>query len=105
MMQAKDAIPVNFAFTGRGNSSKPDGMKEQILAGAAVLKPHEDWGTTPAAIDACLAMAGDYDVQVTIHTDTINKSCTVEEIGEEQGDGRKGRRCRLLLPQSLPRQN
>jgi hypothetical protein len=50
-------------------------------------------------------MADDYDVQVTIHTDTINESCTVEEIGEEQGDGRKGRRCRLLLPQSLPRQN
>jgi urease subunit alpha len=79
MMQATDAIPVNFAFTGRGNSSRPDGMKEQILAGAAGLKLHEDWGTTPAAIDTCLAVADDYDIQVTIHTDTINESCTVED--------------------------
>ncbi|MBV9051480.1 MAG: urease subunit alpha [Hyphomicrobiales bacterium] len=79
MMQATDSIPVNFVFTGRGNSSKPDGMKEQILAGAGGLKLHEDWGTTPAAIDTCLAMADAYDVQVTIHTDTINESCTVED--------------------------
>jgi urease alpha subunit len=79
MMQATDSIPVNFVFTGRGNSSKPEGMKEQILAGAGGLKLHEDWGTTPAAIDTCLAMADDYDVQVTIHTDTINESCTVED--------------------------
>jgi urease subunit alpha len=81
MMQATDSIPVNFVFTGRGNSSKPDGMREQILAGAGGLKLHEDWGTTPAAIDTCLAlaMADDHDVQVTIHTDTINESCTVED--------------------------
>ncbi|NVN42424.1 urease subunit alpha [Asaia siamensis] len=79
MMQATDDIPVNLVFTGRGNSSKPDGMKEQILAGAGGLKLHEDWGTTPAAIDTCLSMADDYDVQVTIHTDTINESCTVED--------------------------
>lgn len=79
MMQATDDIPVNLVFTGRGNSSKPDGMKEQILAGAGGLKLHEDWGTTPAAIDTCLGMAEDYDIQVTIHTDTINESCTVED--------------------------
>jgi urease alpha subunit len=79
MMQATDAIPVNFVFTGRGNSSKPDGMKEQILAGAGGLKLHEDWGTTPAAIDTCMRMADDYDVQVTIHTDTINESCSLED--------------------------
>jgi len=79
MMQATDDIPVNFVFTGRGNSSKHDGMKEQILAGAGGLKLHEDWGTTPAAIDTCLGMAEGYDIQVTIHTDTINESCTVED--------------------------
>ncbi|HTV35327.1 MAG TPA: urease subunit alpha [Xanthobacteraceae bacterium] len=79
MMQATDSIPVNFVFTGRGNSSKPDGLREQILAGAGGLKLHEDWGTTPTAIDTCLAMADDHDVQVTIHTDTINESCTVED--------------------------
>jgi len=79
MMRATDSIRVNFVFTGRGNSSEPDGMKEQILAGAGGLKLHEDWGTTPAAIDTCLAMADDHDVQVTIHTDTINESCTVED--------------------------
>ncbi|RVU18447.1 urease subunit alpha [Methylobacterium oryzihabitans] len=79
MMQATDAIPVNFVFTGRGNSAKPDGMREQILAGAGGLKLHEDWGTTPAAIDTCLSMADDHDIQVTIHTDTINESCTVED--------------------------
>jgi urease subunit alpha len=79
MMQATDAIPLNFVFTGRGNSSKPDGMKEQILAGAAGLKLHEDWGTTPAAIDTCMSMADDHDVQVTIHTDSINESCSLED--------------------------
>ncbi len=79
MMQATDVVPVNFVFTGRGNSSKPDGMKEQILAGAGGLKLHEDWGTTPAAIDTCMKMADEYDVQVTIHTDTINESCSLED--------------------------
>ncbi|MFZ5691545.1 MAG: urease subunit alpha [Pseudomonadota bacterium] len=79
MMQATDSMPLNFVFTGRGNSSKPDGMKEQILAGAGGLKLHEDWGSTPAAIDTCLTMADAYDVQVTIHTDTINESCAVED--------------------------
>lgn len=79
MMQATDSIPINLVFTGRGNSSRPDGMREQILAGAGGLKLHEDWGTTPAAIDTCLAMAEDHDIQVTIHTDTINESCSVED--------------------------
>ncbi len=79
MFQATDAIPLNFVFTGRGNSAKPHGLKEQILAGAAGLKLHEDWGTTPAAIDSCMSMAEEHDVQVTIHTDTINESCTVED--------------------------
>ncbi|GBQ13781.1 urease subunit alpha [Swaminathania salitolerans] len=79
MMQATDNVPVNFIFSGRGNSSRPDGMKEQILAGAATLKLHEDWGTTPAAIDTCLGVADAYDVQVTIHTDSINESCSVED--------------------------
>lgn len=78
MMQATDNLPLNFAFTGRGNTSRPQGLKEQILAGAAGLKLHEDWGTTPAAIETCMRMADHYDVQVTIHTDSINESCTLE---------------------------
>jgi urease alpha subunit len=79
MMQATDAIPLNFAFTGRGSTSKPNGLREQILAGAAGLKMHEDWGTTPAEIDTCLSMAELHDIQVTIHTDSINESCCVED--------------------------
>jgi urease subunit alpha len=78
MLQATDAIPMNFGFTGKGNSSKPQGLGEQILAGAVGLKLHEDWGTTPAAIDCCLTVADEHDVQVTIHTDTLNESCAVE---------------------------
>jgi urease subunit alpha len=79
MLKATDAIPVNYAFTCRGNSSAPDGLPEQILAGAAGLKLHEDWGTTPSAIDTCMNVAEEYDVQVTIHTDSINESCFVED--------------------------
>ncbi|MBX3088299.1 MAG: urease subunit alpha [Cryobacterium sp.] len=79
MLQATDSIPVNFAFTCRGSSSMTDGLPEQILAGAAGLKMHEDWGTTPSVIDTCLGVADEYDVQVTIHTDSINESCFVED--------------------------
>ena len=74
MLQATDAFPMNFGFTGKGNSSSPEGLKEQILGGAIGLKLHEDWGTTPASIDCCLTIADQYDVQVTIHTDTLNES-------------------------------
>jgi len=79
MLQATDSIPVNFAFTCRGSTSQPQGLPEQILAGAAGLKMHEDWGTTPSVIDNCLRVADEYDVQVTIHTDSINESCFVED--------------------------
>ena len=78
MMQAVDALPLNFGFTGKGNTSRPQGLKEQIKAGAIGLKLHEDWGTTPAAIDCCLRIADQHDVQVTIHTDTLNESTFVE---------------------------
>src|SRR4051812_16489541 len=78
MLQAVDALPLNFGFTGKGNTALPAGLGEQIEAGAIGLKLHEDWGTTPAAIDCCLSVADDYDVQVTIHTDTLNESAFVE---------------------------
>jgi len=79
MLQATDNIPLNFGFSGKGNSSKPEGLTDMIQAGAAGLKLHEDWGTTPAAIDSCLSVAEAFDVQVTIHTDTLNESCCVED--------------------------
>jgi urease subunit alpha len=78
MLEATDGLPLNVGFTGKGNSAKPEGLGEQIEAGAVGLKLHEDWGTTPAAIDCCLAVADAYDVQVTIHTDTLNESCAAE---------------------------
>ncbi len=78
MMQAVDSLPLNFGFTGKGNTALPAGLPEQIKAGAIGLKLHEDWGTTPAAIDCCLSMADRHDVQVTIHTDTLNESTFVE---------------------------
>ena len=78
MLQAADAWPLNFGFLGKGNSSLRPGVIEQIEGGACGLKLHEDWGTTPAAIDMCLAVAEDYDVQVCIHTDTLNESGFVE---------------------------
>ena len=78
MLQATDNLPLNFGFLGKGNSAKPEGLDEQILAGALGLKLHEDWGTTPAAIDCCLKIAEKYDVQVAIHTDTLNESGFVE---------------------------
>ena len=79
MIQAADAFPMNLAFAGKGNASRPDALIEQIKAGASCLKLHEDWGTTPAAIDCCLSVADAYDVQVMIHTDTINESGFVED--------------------------
>lgn len=78
MLQSTDDLPLNFGFTGKGNTSKPDGLHEIIRAGAMGLKLHEDWGTTPAAIDNCLAVAEQYDIQVNIHTDTLNESGFVE---------------------------
>ncbi|SER01915.1 urease subunit alpha [Faunimonas pinastri] len=78
MIQAADAFPMNLAFAGKGNASRPEGLVEQVLAGASSLKLHEDWGTTPAAIDCCLSVADEYDVQVMIHTDTLNESGFVE---------------------------
>ena len=78
MLQAADAFPVNLGFLGKGNSSQPQGLVEQIFAGAMGLKLHEDWGTTPATIDTCLSVADEYDVQVAIHTDTLNEAGFVE---------------------------
>jgi urease subunit alpha len=78
MLQATDGLPLNFGFTGKGNTALPEGLPEQIRGGAIGLKLHEDWGTTPAAIDCCLRVADEYDVQVTIHTDTLNESGFLE---------------------------
>ena len=78
MLQAADALPINFGFFGKGNASLAAGLVEQIEAGACGLKLHEDWGTTPAAIDRCLSVADDMDIQVLIHTDTLNESGFVE---------------------------
>ncbi len=78
MLKAADAFPMNLAFQGKGNASLPGALEEQIEAGAYGLKLHEDWGTTPAAIDNCLTVADKHDVQVTIHTDTLNESGFVE---------------------------
>jgi urease subunit alpha len=79
MLQATDTLPMNFGFLGKGNSSRPEGLTEQITGGAIGLKLHEDWGSTPAAIDACLAIADRYDVQVAIHTDTLNESGYIDD--------------------------
>jgi len=78
MLEAADSFPMNLGFLGKGNASLPEGLVEQIRAGAIGLKLHEDWGTTPAAIDNCLAVADRMDVQVAIHTDTLNESGFVE---------------------------
>jgi urease subunit alpha len=79
MLQAAEGLPVNLAFTGKGNASRPAALEEMIRAGASSLKLHEDWGTTPAAIDCCLSVADRFDVQVMIHTDTLNESGFVED--------------------------
>lgn len=85
MLEAADSLPMNLGFLGKGNASLPDPLREQIEAGAIGLKLHEDWGTTPAAIDNCLSVAEEYDVQVAIHTDTLNESgfveATIDAIG------------------------
>ena len=78
MLQAADAFPMNLAFAGKGNASLPAALEEQVLGGACALKLHEDWGTTPGAIDCCLSVADAMDVQVMIHTDTLNESGFVE---------------------------
>jgi urease subunit alpha len=79
MLQAADAFLMNIGFLGKGNSAQPDGLEEQVEAGAMGLKLHEDWGTTPATIDTCLSVADDYDIQVAIHTDTLNEAGFVED--------------------------
>lgn len=78
MLQAAEGLPVNLGFFGKGNATRPEALVEQVAAGACGLKLHEDWGTTPAAIDTCLSVADDMDVQVAIHTDTLNESGFVE---------------------------
>ncbi|KOF21110.1 urease subunit alpha [Ensifer adhaerens] len=79
MIEAADAFPMNLAFAGKGNASLPGALVEMVLAGATSLKLHEDWGSTPAAVDCCLGVADEYDVQVMIHTDTLNESGLVED--------------------------
>ncbi|MEA2787953.1 MAG: urease subunit alpha [Acetobacteraceae bacterium] len=79
MLQAAEGLPVNIAFAGKGNASQPQALEEMLRAGASCLKLHEDWGTTPAAIDNCLAVADRFDVQVMIHSDTLNESGFVED--------------------------
>ncbi len=79
MLQAAESYPVNLGFLGKGNASRPEGLRAQVEAGAMGLKLHEDWGSTPAAIDCCLGVADEYDIQVAIHTDTINEAGFVED--------------------------
>ena len=79
MLQSIDAFPVNIGLLGKGNSAKPEGLVEQVEAGTIGLKLHEDWGTTPATIDTCLSVADQYDIQVAIHTDTLNEAGFVED--------------------------
>jgi urease subunit alpha len=79
MLQAAEGLPVNIAFAGKGNASQPQALEEMLRAGASCLKLHEDWGTTPAAIDNCLSVADRFDIQVMIHTDTLNESGFVED--------------------------
>jgi urease subunit alpha len=79
MLQSTDCMPMNFGFLGKGNASLPEALREQLEAGACGLKLHEDWGTTPASIDCCLSVAEEYDVQIAIHTDTLNESGFVDD--------------------------
>jgi len=79
MLQAAEAFPLNLGFFGKGNSSNPEALTEQIAAGACGLKMHEDWGTTPAVIDTCLSVCDQWDIQGLIHTDTLNESAFVED--------------------------
>ncbi|ESQ16893.1 MAG TPA: urease subunit alpha [Chromatiaceae bacterium] len=86
MLQAAESLPMNLGFLGKGNGSQPNPLEEQVRAGAMGLKLHEDWGTTPAAIDCCLSVAEKMDVQVAIHTDTLNESGFVEDTIAAFGD-------------------
>lgn len=86
MLQAADQLPINIGLLGKGNASRPEALREQIEAGAVGLKLHEDWGSTPAAIDCCLSVAEEYDVQVAIHTDTLNESGCIEDTLAAIGD-------------------
>src|SRR6056297_3503623 len=86
MMQALDAFPMNFGLSSKGNASRPEALVEMVEAGACAMKLHEDWGTTPGAIDCCLSVADDMDVQVMIHTDTLNESGFVENTLDAIGD-------------------
>ena len=79
MLMSTDNLPMNFGFLGKGNASQPEALREQLDAGACGLKLHEDWGTTPASIDCCLSVAEEYDVQIAIHTDTLNESGFVDD--------------------------
>ncbi|MDP2573595.1 urease subunit alpha [Vibrio penaeicida] len=86
MLESLDTFPMNFGLLGKGNASQPEGLREQVAAGAVGLKLHEDWGTTPASIDNCMNVAEEMDVQVAIHTDTLNESGFVEETLSAIGD-------------------
>ncbi len=86
MLEALDSFPMNFGLLGKGNASQPEGLREQVAAGAVGLKLHEDWGTTPSSIDTCLGVAEEMDVQVAIHTDTLNESGFVEATLNAIGD-------------------
>ncbi|MEH0689884.1 urease subunit alpha [Vibrio cholerae] len=86
MLESLDGFPMNFGLLGKGNASQPDALREQVAAGAVGLKLHEDWGTTPASIDTCLTVADEMDVQVAIHTDTLNESGFVESTLNAIGD-------------------
>ncbi|MEH0667450.1 urease subunit alpha [Vibrio scophthalmi] len=86
MLESLDSFPMNFGLLGKGNASQPDALREQVAAGAVGLKLHEDWGTTPASIDTCLTVADEMDVQVAIHTDTLNESGFVESTLNAIGD-------------------
>ncbi|MEH0740457.1 urease subunit alpha [Vibrio cholerae] len=86
MLESLDGFPMNFGLLGKGNASQPDALREQVTAGAVGLKLHEDWGTTPASIDTCLTVADEMDVQVAIHTDTLNESGFVESTLNAIGD-------------------
>ncbi|HKS12555.1 MAG TPA: urease subunit alpha [Pseudomonas sp.] len=86
MLQAADSLPINIGLLGKGNASRPEALREQIEAGAVGMKLHEDWGSTPAAIDCCLGVAEEMDVQVAIHTDTLNESGCIEDTLAAIGD-------------------
>ena len=86
MLQAADSLPINIGLLGKGNASRPEALREQIAAGAVGLKLHEDWGSTPAAIDCCLGVAEEMDIQVAIHTDTLNESGCIEDTLAAIGD-------------------